>query len=294
MAQRAAAGVAGREERAHAHAVRPPQRHVGDGAGAPGRRGRDPPHPDVVALLQQVEDEGFLDELPKLAGGREARDAIQAWLDTYGMRASARSTSRGRGGANAPLCSCPSSRPHQELSRAPASGASSKGGKRRGRRAGAAGALAGLAGRERKAEDQAHDRPGPDFRRVPGYPKYGMISRYFVYKQALLEEAERLVQARVLRENEDILSHVPELQDVVRTNHLQWMTSSSASARRRSGRIRRSRRPGCSRRMARSSWGVPTRRLAGRRAGRFTGFRRDHRGAGPRHPGHGGGGPRSG
>jgi len=29
------------------------------------------------------------------------------------------------------------------------------------------------------------------------YPKYGMISRYFVYKQALLEEAERLVQAHV-------------------------------------------------------------------------------------------------
>ena len=44
VAQRAAAGVAGREERGrHAHAVRPPQRHVGDGAGAPGRRGRDPP-----------------------------------------------------------------------------------------------------------------------------------------------------------------------------------------------------------------------------------------------------------
>ena len=30
------------------------------------------------------------------------------------------------------------------------------------------------------------------------YPKYGMVSRYFVYKQALLEEAERLVQAGVL------------------------------------------------------------------------------------------------
>src|SRR5204862_2969368 len=36
------------------------------------------------------------------------------------------------------------------------------------------------------------------------YPKYGMVSRYFVYKQALLEEAERLVQAGVLREQEDI------------------------------------------------------------------------------------------
>ena len=30
------------------------------------------------------------------------------------------------------------------------------------------------------------------------YPKYGMVSRYFVYKQALLKEAERLVQAHVL------------------------------------------------------------------------------------------------
>ena len=30
------------------------------------------------------------------------------------------------------------------------------------------------------------------------YPKYGMISRYFLYKQALLKEAEQLVQAHVL------------------------------------------------------------------------------------------------
>ncbi|HEX2355105.1 MAG TPA: rifamycin-inactivating phosphotransferase, partial [Micromonosporaceae bacterium] len=39
------------------------------------------PHPQVVAFLQGVEDEGFLDELPKLAGGTEARDAIEAYLD---------------------------------------------------------------------------------------------------------------------------------------------------------------------------------------------------------------------
>ncbi|MDT7577482.1 MAG: rifampicin phosphotransferase, partial [Pseudonocardiales bacterium] len=44
------------------------------------------PHPDVVEFLQHVEDETFLDELPALAGGREARDAIEAWLDKYGMR----------------------------------------------------------------------------------------------------------------------------------------------------------------------------------------------------------------
>src|ERR671916_229772 len=44
------------------------------------------PHPDVVTFLEHVEDEGFLDELPGIAGGREARDAIRAWLEKYGMR----------------------------------------------------------------------------------------------------------------------------------------------------------------------------------------------------------------
>jgi len=53
------------------------------------------------------------------------------------------------------------------------------------------------------------------------YPKYGMVSRYFVYKQALLKEAERLVQAHVLREKEDIFYlRFPELHDVARTNHV--------------------------------------------------------------------------
>jgi pyruvate,water dikinase len=53
------------------------------------------------------------------------------------------------------------------------------------------------------------------------YPKYGMVSRYFVYKQALLTEAERLVQAHVLREKDDIFYlRFSELHDVTRTNHV--------------------------------------------------------------------------
>jgi pyruvate,water dikinase len=53
------------------------------------------------------------------------------------------------------------------------------------------------------------------------YPKYGMVSRYFVYKQALLEEAERLVRTHVLREKDDIF-HLgfQELRDVVRTRRV--------------------------------------------------------------------------
>jgi len=53
------------------------------------------------------------------------------------------------------------------------------------------------------------------------YPKYHMVSRYFVYKQALMEEADRLVQAGVLREREDIFYlRFQEIQEVVRTKQV--------------------------------------------------------------------------
>ena len=53
------------------------------------------------------------------------------------------------------------------------------------------------------------------------YPKYGKVTREFAYKQALLKEAERLVQSRVLREREDIFYlRFEEIQDVVRTNRV--------------------------------------------------------------------------
>jgi pyruvate,water dikinase len=48
-----------------------------------------------------------------------------------------------------------------------------------------------------------------------------MVSRYFVYKRALLEEAERLVQAHVLRAADDIYYLTfQELHDVVRAHHV--------------------------------------------------------------------------
>jgi pyruvate,water dikinase len=53
------------------------------------------------------------------------------------------------------------------------------------------------------------------------YPKYGMVSRYLVYKRALLAEAERLVRAGVLRDTEDIFFlSFDELHDLVRTHRV--------------------------------------------------------------------------
>jgi pyruvate,water dikinase len=55
------------------------------------------------------------------------------------------------------------------------------------------------------------------------YPKYAFISRYFIYKQALLKEAEQLVRANVIHEKEDVyFLTFEELHDVVRTNKLDY------------------------------------------------------------------------
>ena len=44
------------------------------------------PHPQLVEFLEQVDDDRFLDELARFEGGAQARDAIEAYLDRYGMR----------------------------------------------------------------------------------------------------------------------------------------------------------------------------------------------------------------
>jgi hypothetical protein len=88
------------------------------------------PYPDVVGFLRQVEDDGFLDELAELpAGGKRATPSARTSTRTA-CAASARSTSRGRAGANAPPRSCRSSSVTSTASsRAPARGASSTGGR---------------------------------------------------------------------------------------------------------------------------------------------------------------------
>jgi rifampicin phosphotransferase len=181
-------------------------------------------HPDVVALLQHVEDEGFLDELAKLPGGWESRDAIEAWLDKYGMRCVGEIDITKPRWSERPTTLVP-------LILGNIKNFEPGAGKRRfeqGRQEAwkkeqeLLERLRALPDGERKAEEAKRmiDRVRT-FIGYREYPKYGMVSRYFVYKQALLEEAERLIQAQVLREKEDIFYLTfQELHDVVRTNQV--------------------------------------------------------------------------
>jgi pyruvate,water dikinase len=182
------------------------------------------PHPEVVAFLQHVEDEGFLDELPKLAGGREARDAIRAYLDKYGMRCVGEiDITRPRWGER-PTTLVPMILGNIKNFEPGAGKRRFEQGRQDARKKEREllERLRALPDGERKAEEAKRmiDRVRT-FIGYREYPKYGMISRYFVYKQALMKEAERLVRAHVLREKEDIFYLTfQQSQEVVRTNQV--------------------------------------------------------------------------
>ena len=182
------------------------------------------PRPDVVAFLQNVEDEGFLDEMAKLTGGREARDAIRAFLDKYGMRCVGEIDITRPRWSERPITLVPvilgniknfepgAGERRFEQGRLEAWKKEQELLER----------LRALPDGERKAEETKRmtDRVRT-FIGYREYPKYGIVSRYFVYKQALLDEAERLVQAEVLCEKEDIFFLAfQELHDVVRKNQV--------------------------------------------------------------------------
>ena len=182
------------------------------------------PHPGVVAFLQHVEDEDFLDELAALDGAREARDAIRSYLDTYGMRCVGEIDITRPRWSERPSTLVPvllgniknfapgAGQRRFEQGRQEASDKEREVLER----------LRALPDGERQAaEAKAMIDRVRTFIGYREFPKYGIVRRYFVYKQALLEEAERLVGAGVVRETEDIFYlTLQELADVVRTNDL--------------------------------------------------------------------------
>ena len=181
------------------------------------------PHPDVVAFLQHVEDDDFLDELAELDGGPQAGDAIRAYLDRYGMRCVGEIDITRPRWSEHPSTLVPVLLGNIKNFEPGAGQRRFEQGQREAweKEQELLERLRALPdGGARKAEEVKRmiDRVRT-FIGYREYPKYGIVSRFFVYKQALLQEAERLVAAGVLREGQDMF-HLTfqELDDVVRTN----------------------------------------------------------------------------
>ncbi|HUB60208.1 MAG TPA: phosphoenolpyruvate synthase [Puia sp.] len=184
------------------------------------------PYPEMIEYLKQVKEDRFPDDLVKFHGGQEARKAIVAYLDKYGMRCVGEiDITKTRWGEK------PTTLVPMILSNIKNFGPNA--GKRKfeqGRREALdkeRELLARLAslpnGAHKVNETRQMISQVRNFIGYREYPKYGMVSRYFAYKQALLKEAEQLVNAAVIPDKEDIFYLTfEELLEVVRTRQLDY------------------------------------------------------------------------
>lgn len=182
------------------------------------------PYPEVIDYLLNVKDDNFLGILVKLDGGQKARAAILSYLDKYGMRCSGEIDITKPRFSEKPTALVPmilsnirnfepnASKRKFELGRQEALEKEQELLER----------LNTLPDGEQKAkETKGNIDLIRNFIGYREYPKYGMVSRYFVYKQALLKEADRLVQTNVIHEKENIYYLTfEELRKVIAANKL--------------------------------------------------------------------------
>jgi pyruvate,water dikinase len=184
------------------------------------------PYPEVIDNLQHVKDDNFLDELVKFDGGQEIRDTILAYLDKYGMRCVGEIDITKTRWSEKPATLVPLILSNIKNFEPEASKRKFLQGRNEAlkKEQELLERLKQLPDGKRKAEDT--NRMISLLRNFIGYreyPKYGMVNRYFVYKQALLKEAEKLVQASIIHQIEDIYYLTfEELQEVIRTNRLDY------------------------------------------------------------------------
>ncbi|WP_431088867.1 phosphoenolpyruvate synthase [Paenibacillus sp. 8b26] len=184
------------------------------------------PYPEVIDYLQHVKDDNFLDELVKFDGGQETQDAINAYLNKYGMRCAGEIDISRTRWSEKPTTLVPMILGNIKNFEPNASHRKFEQGRQEAlkKEQELLDRLKQLPDGEQKAKETK--RMIDLIRNFIGYreyPKYGMVNRYFVYKQALMKEAEQLVQAGVIHEKEDIYYLTfEELHEVVRTNKLDY------------------------------------------------------------------------
>ena len=178
--------------------------------------------PEVVAFLREAgDDDAFLDRLPNMVGGAEAVDAIRGYLARYGMRCVGEIDITRPRWAERPSALIPLILANVvnftagERERRVTDGLRVAAEKERE----VLGRLRHLPdGQAKAAEAKAMIDRVRVFAGYREYPKYRMISRYWIYKQALLAEAERLVAAGVVDAPDDVyFLTFEEFADAART-----------------------------------------------------------------------------
>lgn len=184
------------------------------------------PYLEVIDYLQHAKEDNFLDELVKFEGGQETQDAIYAYLHKYGMRCAGEIDITKARWSEKPITLVPMILGNIKNFEPNAGKRKFEQGRQEAleKEQELIDRLKQLPDGEQKAKETK--RMIDLIRNFIGYreyPKYGMVNRYFVYRQALLKEAEQLVHAGIIREKEDIYDLAfEELHEVVRTAKLDY------------------------------------------------------------------------
>ena len=183
------------------------------------------PYPEVRAYLErEAKDETLFEDLARLDGGPIVSDALQAYLEKYGMRCPGEIDITKPRWCEQPTALIPIILSHIQTFEPGAGRMKFEEGQRNARQKEEEllRRLKQLPGGTRKAKQT--ERMIRRLRHFIGfreYPKYAWVKRYFLYKQALLKEAASLVQRGIIRDKEDIYYlSFEELQEVVRTHRL--------------------------------------------------------------------------
>lgn len=184
------------------------------------------PYSEVINYLQHTKDDNFLDTLVKFKGGQEAYDAIYAFLNKYGMRCAGEIDISKTRWSEKPITLVPMILGNIKAFEPNAGNRKFEQGHQEAmeKEKELLTRLIQLPDGEKKVEETKRMiRRIRSFIGYREYPKYGWINRYFIYKQALMKEAEQLVQAGVIRDKEDIFYLAfDELHKVVRTKKMDY------------------------------------------------------------------------
>jgi pyruvate,water dikinase len=184
------------------------------------------PYPEVMAFLQQVKDDNFLDKLPEYQGGKEAQKAILAYLDTYGMRCVGEIDITRTRWSEKPSILIPMIVSNIRNFEAGASRRKFEQGQQEALKKEQE-VLARLRllpdGGQKAAEVQRVISIVRNFIGYREYPKYGIVRQLFVYKQALMKEAGQLQKARIIEDKEDVFYLTfEEFREAVRTQQVDY------------------------------------------------------------------------
>jgi phosphoenolpyruvate synthase/pyruvate phosphate dikinase len=182
------------------------------------------PYPEIINYLQEAKEDNFLDDLIQFNGGKETRDAIYAYLEKYGMRCAGEIDITNTRWSEKPSILIP-------LILSNIKNFEPNAGKRKFEQG-----LREALKKEKVLLDRLASLPEGEqkvnetkqmislLRNFAGYreyPKYGIVNRFFVYKLALLKEADKLIKAKVIRAREDIYYLTfQELSEAVSTHKL--------------------------------------------------------------------------